>query len=81
MLTLWLADKILSDLEGEEDLKLAMNMRKTIDILLFDLLYEILNAKTHKRSRLNSRKMSLMTLFGNGYDYKKRLLFTATHIE
>lgn len=40
MLTLWLADKILSDLEGEEDLKLAMNMRKTIDILLFDLLYE-----------------------------------------
>ena len=46
MLTLWLADKILSDLEGEEDLKLAMNMRKTIDILLFDLLYEILNAKT-----------------------------------
>lgn len=50
MLTLWLADKILSDLEGEEDLKLAMNMRKTIDILLFDLLYEILNAKTHKEA-------------------------------
>ena len=50
MLTLWLADKILSDLEGEEDLKLAMNMRKTIDILLFGLLYEILNAKTHKEA-------------------------------
>lgn len=49
MLTLWLADKILSDLEGEEDLKLAMNMRKTIDILLFDLLYEILNAKPTKK--------------------------------
>ena len=53
MLTLWLADKILSDLEGEEDLKLAMNMRKTIDILLFDLLYEILNAKTHKEAVLS----------------------------
>ena len=52
MLTLWLADKILSDLEGEEDLKLAMNMRKTIDILLFDLLYEILNAKAHKGADL-----------------------------
>ena len=30
---------------------------------------------------LHSRKLTLMTLFGNDYDYKKRLLFTATHIE
>nr|DAK78821.1 MAG TPA: hypothetical protein [Caudoviricetes sp.] len=33
------------------------------------------------KSPQRSRFLSLMTLFGNDYDYKKRLLFTATHIE
>jgi len=30
---------------------------------------------------LHSRKLTLMSLFGNDYDYKKRLLFTTTYIE
>ena len=30
---------------------------------------------------LHSRKLTLMSLFGNGHDYKKGLLFTATYIK
>ena len=34
-----------------------------------------------KNVSLHSRKLTPMSLFGNGYDYKKRLLFTTTYIE
>ena len=37
--------------------------------------------ENHIRDDFYSRFLSLMTLFGNGYDYKKRLLFTTTYIE